>query len=292
MSAYLGIFSSMLIDTAKESFINLDTQEVLKDLQLQCSKLSTLPEESIKKLQEALKYSAAHKRLTKKYIRSFLLPTVTYPTLGSQLMESINQLNQITDKLLEEIFKAENLKIAYDQFLKCNINEPNQKDINGFEIKYALSQAKIDCYKIYKDMTAWKEVVEEILSEMNTTFDQVDFAKLAEEEMLAKIFKWGELEASQMLEFSPDKLAVVMQRKDIFKKGFEQGLNKNAQQELNDQVKVLEKQIDDLDVQASLLASQNEPEKAAEALEMASHLRQQVISTKEEVKKLELSISK
>lgn len=211
--------------------------------------LMILPKESQRQIQEACKFSSYYPNpITKPFMRKYILSKLDFPTKGSELAQSLTELNVRIENLFTDAasYKKADLdvRILDVQIRKleaklAKTDDALDKEEIELEIegkrdeqvvkKVSFNKIKLAAMSRYNEAAAWKGCVEDIMVEMNVkSLDEVDFDRIRMDEMAAKIEKWGELAATEQLEMTPSKFNAIQDNIESFNKGFTKGHERMA----------------------------------------------------------------
>jgi len=254
------------VNASNQDSVEIAYQEIIAQDQEQNkdranTALSILPDAAKQNIMESCKYSSYFPNpITKPFMRKYILAKIEFPTKGSELSQSLTELNVRIDNLFSDAYSFEKAKIEaegsdldieklniemeilklgenpdQEKIIKCldllRNNEISQKQnqisLKGLEKSnklHSLNKTKLAALARYNEAMGWKGCVEDIMGEMGVkTLDEVDFNSVRMDEMAAKVRKWGELQANQMLEMTPSKLNVILDSQDDFQKGLYKG---------------------------------------------------------------------
>lgn len=252
-----------------EEFANLSPEESYKkvievDREQTASRsqeLAILPKEAQNQLVEASHYSRhLPNPITKPFMRKYILSKLEFPTKGSELAQSLTELNVRTQNLFNDAYMYKKAEIEVRKY-EVEIAKLERKSKEGDDLEQAealldielakleqnnklvsLNQIKLNAMARYNEAMGWKGCVEEILKEMGkTSVDEVDFNQIRMDEMEAKIKKWGEMHAKGSLEITPSRLQAIESNSDAFVEGIQKGQAQieEAQRQIEDAKRVL-----------------------------------------------------
>jgi len=228
------------VDMAHKEIISQDQEQTRSRAGIE---LAILPEAAQKEIAESCIYSSYFPNpITKPFMRKYILAKLEFPTKGSELAQSITELNVRIDNLFTDAFsykktelEAEKLDIEMailqrdmaaqkDELIASQIDvEVRLKALEVANKKHSLNKIKLTAMSRFNEAKGWKGCVEDILAEMGKkSVDEVDFNQTRMDEMAAKIEKWGELAAKNQLEMTPSKFQAIESNKEAF----DSGLNK------------------------------------------------------------------
>lgn len=228
------------VDKSYKQIISAD-QEQTKS---RANALTILPEEAKQQIVIASQYSSYFPNpITKDFQRKYILAKLEFPTQGSQLAQSMTELNVRIDNLFNDAYsykktelESEELALEMEELEEIYAKETNDLQRRKLNIRiekllleqqnkaYSLNKVKLAAMARYNEAMGWKACVEEIMTEMGVTSpDQVDFNSIRMDEMSAKIRKWGELHAQGALELTPSKFQAIDSNQDAFVEGLQGG---------------------------------------------------------------------
>lgn len=209
--------------------------------------LAILPEAAQKNIQLACGYSSYFPNpITKPFMRKYILAKLEFPTKGSELAQSLTELNVRIDTLFTDAYSFEKAKLESEE-LDLEMQEltmamEQEKDelkrakldvkirLKGLEVtnkRHSLNKIKLAAMSRYNEAMAWKGCVEDIMGEMEVkSLDEVDFNSIRMDEMAGKIRLWGELQAKGALDMTPTKLQAIASNEEAFASGFFEGQQK------------------------------------------------------------------
>lgn len=244
---------------------------ILQDQQqnkTRANQLAILPEEAKKQIAEATQYSSYFPNpITKPFMRKYILAKLEFPTKGSELAQSLTELNVRIDNLFNDAYtyekaklEAESLQLEIEELreqLKREIPDLEAREevgyglddisiaakklINQMKLKrleqhnkaHSLKKIELAAMARYNEAMGWKGCVEDIMKEIGIeSLDQFDFNQVRMDEMAAKIKKWGQLQARGMLELSPSKFQAIDSHQEAFAEGFVEEKQKQEQEQL------------------------------------------------------------
>jgi hypothetical protein len=228
-------------DTVETAHKEIIAQDQAQNKERANQSLTILPDEAKQNVMESCKYSSYFPNpITKPFMRKYILAKIEFPTKGSELAQSLTELNVRIDNLFGDAYTFEKTKLEVEG-LDIEIEELEAYTDTGIEgrkiqnkialkqlelanKKYSLNKTKLAALSRYNEAMGWKGCVEDIMGEIGlTSLDQFDFNQVRMDEMSAKVKKWGELQANEMLEMTPSKLNVIMDSQEDFQKGFYKG---------------------------------------------------------------------
>ena len=247
------------LESVNDAVISQEYKEIITSDQEQNksraeTSLAILPAEAQKNIIESCKYSSYFPNpITKPFMRQYILGKIEFPTKGSELAQSLTELNVRIDNLFNDAYSYEKARLeaeafeldieALEQQLKGQMEgsvqykkTQNQMALMALEQKnkeVSLNKIKLAAMARYNEAMGWKGCVEDIMAEMQvSSLDDVDFNRIRMDEMAAKIKKWGELAAQGSLEMTPSKFNAIHDNVESFVAG---------QQEMQAKLKELER---------------------------------------------------
>jgi hypothetical protein len=235
--------NEVLSDSVEESYkqiISADQEQTKNRAQA----LTILPEEAKKEIMVASQYSSYFPNpITKDFQRKYILAKLEFPTKGSQLAQSMTELNVRIDNLFQDAYsykktelEAEELELEMLDLEDALEAARDDRERKKLQIKidklaleqqnkaYSLNKVKLTAMARYNEAMGWKACVEEIMQEMGVSSpDEVDFNSIRMDEMEAKIRKWGELHAQGALELTPSKFQAIDSNQEAFVQGLQGG---------------------------------------------------------------------
>lgn len=228
------------IDQSYKEIIEQDQEQNRSRAQ----ELAVLPEEAKKQIAEACTYSSYFPNpITKPFMRKYILAKLEFPTKGSELAQSLTELNVRIDNLFNDTntykkteLEAQELEVEMEE-LELKLQEAKtdletrkleiqieKKRLEQQSKAYSLNKIKLAAMARYNEAMGWKGCVEDIMSELQvSSLDEIDFNRIRMDEMEAKIRKWGELHAQGALELTPSKFQAIEANKEAFGEGIEKG---------------------------------------------------------------------
>jgi len=228
------------VEESYKQIINADQEQTRARAQA----LAILPEAAKTQIVEASQYSSYFPNpITKPFQRKYILAKLEFPTKGSQLAQSMTELNVRIDNLFTDAYtfrktelEAEMLAVEMEE--KTQQLDEKHTDLQHKKLQieieklrleqqnkiYSLNKVKLAAMARYNEAMGWKACVEEIMGEMGVkSLEEVDFNQVRLDEMDAKIRKWGELHAQGALELTPSKFQAIDSNQDAFVKGVQEG---------------------------------------------------------------------
>src|SRR5581483_484271 len=230
---------------ASEASVQESYKEIIQADQDQnkarANQLAILPEEAKKNIVVASQYSSYFPNpITKPFMRKYILAKLEFPTKGSELAQSLTELNVRIDNLFNDAYtyhkaelEAQELQVEMEElYEKLEGAETDlqrrkleiQIQKKGLEQKnkeYSLNKIKLAAMARYNEAMGWKGCVEDLMNEMGVqSLEDVDFNRIRLDEMEGKIKIWGELAAKNQLEMTPSKFQAVMSNQDAFTEGY------------------------------------------------------------------------
>lgn len=261
--------SEKKLATAEEVAVEDSYHEIISADQEQtktrAQSLAILPDEAKKNIALASQYSGYFPNpITKPFMRKYILAKLEFPTKGSELSQSITELNVRVDNLFNDAYMFEKAKLESEQLslemeelneelskeakdaieagtldqVKLSIEDRkvmNKMKLKNLEMgnkKHSLKKIELAAMARYNEAMGWKGCVEDILKEMGkTSVEEVDFTLIRMEEMAAKIEKWGELHRQGALELTPSKFQAIESNKEAFVRGIQKAQHQIEVQE-------------------------------------------------------------
>lgn len=205
--------------------------------------LAILPEEARNNIVLASQYSSHFPNpITKPFMRKYILSKLEFPTKGSELAQSLTELNVRIDNLFNDAYtyrkaelEAEELELQIQEFEEELFNVAPGIARRKIEIKveklkleqqnkgYSLNKIKLTAMARYNEAMGWKGCVEEVMGEMGiTAIEEVNFNEIRMQEMDAKIKRWGQLHAQGALELTPSKFQAIDANQEAFVQGVQE----------------------------------------------------------------------
>lgn len=207
------------------------------------NQLAILPEEARKNIVLASQYSSHFPNpITKPFMRKYILAKLEFPTKGSELAQSLTELNVRIDNLFNDAYtyrkaelEAEELDIQMQELQEKLLDAQPGLSRRKLEIQiekikleqqnkgYSLNKIKLTAMARYNEAMGWKGCVEEVMNEMGVTaIEDVNFNEIRMEEMAAKIKRWGQLHAQGALELTPSKFQAIDSNQEAFADGVQE----------------------------------------------------------------------
>lgn len=239
-------------EEVKKAYKEIITQDQ-EQTKNRAQSLAILPEAAKQQIVDASKYSSYFPNpITKPFMRKYILAKLEYPTKGSELAQSMTELNVRIDNLFNDAYmfekaklEAESLQLEMEE-IQEELTKVPEDSIDGRKLKnklklknlevvnknHSLKKIELTAMARYNEAMGWKGCVEDILKEMGkTSVDEVDFNTIRMDEMAAKIKKWGELHVQGALEMTPSKFQAIDSNKEAFVSGVSEMQHKLAVQE-------------------------------------------------------------
>jgi hypothetical protein len=243
-----------------EDLIHHKVEESYKEIIVQdqeqnkarANELAILPQEAKQLVAEACTYSSYFPNpITKPFMRKYILAKLEFPTKGSELAQSLTELNVRLDNLFNDAYtyekaklEAEELELEIEELESKRDADPNSLNNRKLSIQIAkkrleqenkahsLNKIQLAAMARYNEFVNWKGCVEDIMQEMNVkSLDEVNFENVRMDEMAAKIKKWGELHAQGALDLTPSKFQAIDSNKEAFSVGVQIGHEKVQEQQ-------------------------------------------------------------
>lgn len=242
------------LEQSYKDIINQDQQQN----KTRATQLAILPEEAKKQIAEATQYSSYFPNpITKPFMRKYILAKLEFPTKGSELAQSLTELNVRIDNLFNDAYTYEKAKleaaaldleieeietqlVPEDQLQdhavlaqKKLIIQMKLKKLEQINKANSLKKIELAAMARYNEAMGWKGCVEDIMQELGiTSLDQFDFNAVRMEEMSAKIKRWGQLQARGALDLSPSKFQAIDSNQESFAQGFIEEQHKVEREQL------------------------------------------------------------